>query len=150
MFALKCTCVNITMWISIATYEMKLCKTRRISSLRNIRQILHTVDGPCSNLNDPRSNYPSRRLKAKMTINQRQSNDLTIETITQPQFDFVRANYANANLVEESWDYWAIDYRWLIISRCVSALARITSAKTTKNSLRMKRARIINYGFRHV
>jgi len=54
-----------------------------------------------SNLNDPRSNYPSRRLKAKTTINQRQSNDLTIETITQPRFDFVRANYANANLVEE-------------------------------------------------
>lgn len=54
-----------------------------------------------SSLNDPRSNYPSRQLKAKMTINQRQSNDLTIETITRPRFDFVRANYANANLVEE-------------------------------------------------
>jgi len=54
-----------------------------------------------SRLNDLRSNYLSRRLKAKMTINQRQSNDLTIETITRPRFDFVRANYANANLVKE-------------------------------------------------
>lgn len=44
---------------------------------------------------------PHGRLEAKMTINQRQNNDLTIETITLPRFDFARANYANAHLVEE-------------------------------------------------
>lgn len=140
--ALKCNDVNIAIFQMLCTYEMKLCKARRISSLRNIRQILHTGDGPCLSLvglNDPRSNYPSRRFKAKMTINQRQSNDLAIETITRLRFHFVREPCECQFSRGKSWDYRAIDYRWPIISCRVSALARITSGKTTKNNLRTKR-----------